>query len=133
MIVDTSALVAMITQEPGFEALVDALVDARGGSVSAGTALEAAIVIDSYQDPVVSRDLDRVRRELDITIAPVTAQHVDIARQAYRDYGKGSGHPAQLNFGDCFAYALAIAEGKPLLFVGDDFTHTDVEPALGSD
>lgn len=130
MIVDTSALIAMVRQEPGFEELVDALVDARGGSLSAGNALEAGIVIDSYQDPVVSRDLDRVRRELDIAIAPITASHVDIARQAYRDYGRGSGHPAKLNFGDCFAYALAVETGAPLLFVGDDFIHTDIEPAL---
>lgn len=130
MIVDTSALVAMVRQEAGFEELVDAVVDARGGLLSAGNALETAIVIDSYRDPVVSRDLDRVRRELDIAIAPVTATHVDIARQAYRDYGKGSGHPAGLNFGDCFAYALAVDSGEPLLFLGDDFVHTDVEPAV---
>lgn len=130
MIVDTSALVAMVRQEPGFEALVDAVVDARGGSMSAGNALEAAIVIDGYQDPVVSRDFDRLRREFAIAVAPVTASHVDIARQAYRDYGRGSGHPAKLNFGDCFAYALAVESGEPLLFVGDDFSHTDVEPAL---
>ncbi|MCW2921185.1 MAG: putative pilT protein N-terminal, putative toxin of system [Thermoleophilia bacterium] len=106
------------------------LLDARGGAISAGNAFEAAIVIDSYRDPVASRDLDRVRGELGIAIAPVTAAQVDIARQAYRDFGRGSGHPAKLDFGDCFAYALAVESGEPLLFVGDDFTHTDVEPAL---
>lgn len=125
-------MVAMVRREAGFLDLVDTLVASRGGTISAANALEAAIVVDSYQDPVVSRDLDRIRRVLDIPIAPVTATHVDLARQAYRDYGKGSGHPAQLNFGDCFAYALAAETGEPLLFVGDDFRHTDIEPALAS-
>jgi ribonuclease VapC len=87
-------------------------------------------VIDAERDPIVSRELDVVRRELGIAIAPVTATHVDIARQAYRDFGRGSGHPAKLNFGDCFAYALAIEQDEPLLFIGNDFSHTDVEPAL---
>lgn len=130
MIVDTSALVSMVTQEPGFEALVDALLESGGGSMSAGNALEAAIVIDRYDDPVASRGLDRLRRELGVAIHPVTAEHVDIARQAYRDFGRGSGHPAKLNFGDCFAYALSVSTGQPLLYVGDDFSHTDVESAL---
>lgn len=98
--------------------------------MSAANALEAAIVIDAERDPIVSRELDGVRRDLDIAIVPVTAQHVEIARQAYRDFGRGSGHPAKLNFGDCFAYALAIEQDQPLLYVGDDFAHTDVEPAL---
>jgi ribonuclease VapC len=130
MIVETSALVAIVGREPGFELLVDAVLRDAEPIISAANAFEAAIVVDRERDPVISRDLDRIRTELSIAIAPVTAVHVDIARQAYRDFGRGSGHPAKLNFGDCFAYALAIEQDEPLLFVGDDFAKTDVEPAL---
>jgi ribonuclease VapC len=69
-------------------------------------------------------------REAEIVIEPVTEEQAHIARQAYRDYGRGSGHPARLNFGDCFAYALARATGEPLLFKGDDFRHTDIASAV---
>jgi ribonuclease VapC len=78
----------------------------------------------------VSRRLDDLLRVLDIAIESVTEEQARIAREAYRDYGHGSGHPARLNFGDCFAYALARVTGEPLLFKGDDFTHTDITPAL---
>jgi len=81
----------------------------------------------------VRERLDRIRRERGISLAeiePVTEAQARIAREAYRDFGRGSGHPARLNFGDCFAYALARTTGEPLLFKGDDFTHTDVIPAL---
>ena len=91
---------------------------------------EAAIVIDAGRSPVASRRLDDLLREAGITIEPVTEAQARIARQAYRDFGRGSGHPARLNFGDCFAYALARETGETLLFKGDDFTHTDVSPAL---
>jgi ribonuclease VapC len=130
MIVDTSALVALIKGEPTAPACARAIQAADSPRISAANAFEAAIVVDAVANPVLSRGLDQLRRELEVAIHPVTAQHVDIARQAYRDYGKGSGHPAQLNFGDCFAYALAAETGEPLLFVGDDFMHTDIEPAL---
>lgn len=130
MIVDSSALVAIVRREPDHERYLRAVASANERWMSAANALETAIVIDAPRDPIVSRELDGIRRELGIAIAPVTAQHVDIARQAYRDFGRGSGHPAKLNFGDCFAYALAIEQDQPLLFVGDDFLHTDVEPAL---
>ncbi len=130
MIVDTSALVAMIRADPTATACARAIQAADSPRFSAANAFEAAIVVDAVANPVLSRGLDQIRRELGVAIHPVTAQHVGIARQAYRDYGKGSGHPAQLNFGDCFAYALAAETGEPLLFVGDDFTHTDVESAL---
>jgi ribonuclease VapC len=98
--------------------------------VSAANFLEAAIVVDVKRRPIASRRLDDLLDELDVVIEPVTEEQARIARTAYRDYGRGSGHPAQLNFGDCFAYALARATGEPLLFKGNDFAHTDITPAL---
>lgn len=87
-------------------------------------------MIDASRDPISSRKLDALLERAAITIEPVTEDQVRIARQAYRDFGKGSGHPAQLNFGDCFAYALAKDKGAPLLFKGDDFSKTDVTVAV---
>lgn len=98
-------------------------------SISAATYLEASIVIDSQNDPVLSRSLDTLLDDLAITIESVTAEQAVVARQAYRDFGKGRQHPAQLNFGDCFSYALAATAGQPLLFKGQDFSHTDVRTA----
>ena len=92
--------------------------------MSAASYLESGVVLDSRRDPVLSRSLDDF-----LEIEPVTAEQARIAREAYRDFGKGSGHPAQLNFGDCFAYALAKSTDEPLLFVGLDFSHTDVTAA----
>ena len=97
--------------------------------MSAATYLEAAIVVDSRRSQVLSRKFDHLIRDAEISIEPVTAQQAGIARQAYRDCGKGSGHRAQLNFGNCFAYALAVDMGRALLFKGADFGHTDVTPA----
>jgi len=74
---------------------------------------------------------DEFFKEANISVEPVTLEQARLAREAYRDFGKGSGHPAKLNFGDCFAYALAKATGEPLLFKGDDFIHTDISSALG--
>ncbi|MCW2961157.1 MAG: putative pilT protein N-terminal, putative toxin of system [Thermoleophilia bacterium] len=130
MIVDTSALVAFLKDAPEARGIATALLTSPVTSMSAATALETAIVVDGERNPTASRRLDQIQREFGIAIAPVTATHVDIARQAYRDFGKGSGHPAQLNFGDCFAYALASEQNEPLLWVGDDFGHTDLTPAL---
>jgi ribonuclease VapC len=87
-------------------------------------------VIDGSRHPISSRRLDDLIREAQIVIEPVTEAQAHIARQAYRDYGRGSGHPARLNFGDCFAYALARATGEPLLFKGGNFRHTDIAPAI---
>ena len=98
--------------------------------MSAANLLEAAIVIDRRLGPTEARKLDRLVGDVwRVRIEPVTVAQVKIARAAYRDFGKGAGHPAQLNFGDCFAYALAVERDEPLLFVGDDFTHTDVRVA----
>ncbi|HET8524531.1 MAG TPA: type II toxin-antitoxin system VapC family toxin, partial [Thermomicrobiales bacterium] len=98
--------------------------------ISAATFLEAAVVADGNRDPVTSRIFDDICREARLIIEPVTESQAHLARQAYRDFGRGSGHPAKLNFGDCFAYALAKAFNEPLLFKGNDFSHTDVRSAL---
>ena len=98
--------------------------------MSAANYVEAAVVIDSVRDPIISRKFDELIRESAIAIEPVTERQAHIAREAYRDFGKGSSHPARLNFADCFAYALAKDLGEPLLFKGRDFMHTDVTPAL---
>jgi ribonuclease VapC len=130
MIVDTSALVAALRFEDDAERYIDALNEADELHLSAANYLETSIVIDGQRDPVASRQVDNFITKAGIEIAPVTAAQAKIARAAYRDFGRGSGHPAKLNFGDCFAYALASARGEPLLFKGDDFIHTDVTPAL---
>lgn len=129
MIVDTSVLVAVLRDEPDAERYQRALVKSSDVVVSAGTFLETAIVVDANRDPVLSGRLDDLLSVIGARIEPVTKRHAEIARQAYRNFGKGSGSPAGLNFGDCFAYALARDSAQPLLFKGDDFTHTDVAPA----
>jgi ribonuclease VapC len=130
MIVDTSAVVAILRAEPDADLYSRALVEAADPLMSAGTYLESAVVIDANGDPVLSGRFDDLLRLAGIRIEPLTAQHAEIARQAYRSFGKGTGHPAALNLGDCFAYALSRATGRPLLFKGDDFSRTDVQPAL---
>ena len=130
MIVDASALIAILRNEPETEVFVRAIDDAPRPRISAANFLEASIVIDSRQNPLPARRLDDLIAELRLIIEPVTEEQAHVARQAYRDYGRGSGHPARLNFGDCFAYALARITGEPLLFKGDDFGHTDIAPAV---
>ena len=130
MIVDASAVVAILRNAPGAPILERAIAAAEVRRISAANFLEAAIVVDRNDEPIVRRRLEDFVRTAEIIIEPVTAEQARIAREAYRDFGRGSGHPARLNFGDCFAYALARATGEPLLFVGDDFVHTDVRSAL---
>lgn len=125
MIVDTSALLAVLYQEDAAEWFVTVLVTAPTRRMSAANFLEAAINVDAHGDPEASRQLDHFLRQAAIEIVPVTLEHAQIARQAYLDFGKGR-HKAALNFGDCFAYALARATGEPLLFKGNDFANTDV-------
>lgn len=132
MIVDTSALVAIVHAEPDAMVYSDALAAATTVGMSAASYLESSIVVDSQRDPVASRVLDKLIASACIKIENVTQEQAVIARAAYRDFGKGSGHPARLNFGDCFSYALAKATGRPLLYEGDDFVHTDVVPAVGT-
>lgn len=130
MIIDTSALIAILHEEADAELFVDALARAARCRISAGTMLEASIIADRSRDPIRSRAFDSIIAEARVEIEPVTAEHAAIARAAYRDFGRGSGHPARLNFGDCFAYALATVTREPLLYKGDDFGHTDVRSAL---
>ena len=124
-------MVALIRHEAGYERIRNAIADTIEPVRIAGPGyVEAAIVIDAKRDPKASRTLDSLITDFEIEIVPFTADHARIAREAYRDYGKGSGHPAKLNFGDCMAYALARCVREPLLFVGNDFSHTDIEPAI---
>jgi len=130
MIVDSSALIAILVNEEDGDALSRVLDGPEVVRMSAASYLETSIVIDRYRDAVLSAKLDDLILDADIAIEPVTAEQARIARQAYRDYGKGSGHPAKLNFGDCFSYALARDKREPCLFKGDDFIHTDLRSAL---
>jgi ribonuclease VapC len=131
MIIDTSALIAVLQGEPQSDAIVAALENARRPAISAATLLEASVVADGTRDPVRSARFDALIDAIDPEVVPVTREHVRIARQAFRDFGRGSGHAARLNFGDCFAYALATERRERLLYVGDDFAHTDLTSALG--
>ncbi|WP_109471890.1 type II toxin-antitoxin system VapC family toxin [Ornithinimicrobium cavernae] len=126
MILDTSALVAILTDEEDSELLLNVATDAPRLRMSAATALEASIVLDSRSSPQQRRRLDDLLTVLEVEIVPFDATHWAIARDAYRDFGKGSGHPARLNMGDCYAYALHRATGEPLLYVGDDFARAGV-------
>ncbi|MCA1941869.1 MAG: type II toxin-antitoxin system VapC family toxin [Caenispirillum bisanense] len=130
MIVDTSALVAILQGEDDAVALMGAIVAAPVRFMSAASYLELGIVIDKLRDPEFSGLVDHLLTRARIEIAPVTTDQARLAREAYRRYGRGSGHPARLNFGDCFAYALAKDRDMPLLFKGDDFSHTDVRRIL---
>jgi ribonuclease VapC len=129
MVVDTSALVAILRSEPDARRYSDAIESANVCRISAATYLETGMVIDRDRDPIASRRIDDMIAEAEIVIEPVTPQQARIAREAYRDFGRGSGHPARLDFGDCFAYALAKAMDEPLLFKGADFAETDVARA----
>ena len=129
MIIDTSALLAVLFAEPEREAILEAMMTASDLRISAATYVEAGVVVDARKEPVLSRDLDDLVATLSIAIAPLTEDQARIARQAYRDFGRGSGHPARLNYGDCMSYALAKDSREPLLWKGDDFGHTDVRRA----
>jgi ribonuclease VapC len=130
MIIDTSALVAILRDEPNAEICARAIESAAERRVSAVNFVEAAVVIDGSRDPIASRRFDDLLRVARVRIEPVTENQARLARDAYRDFGKGSGHSAKLNLGDCFAYALAKVTGEPLLFIGADFAHTDIMPAI---
>jgi ribonuclease VapC len=129
VIVDTSALIAILRMEPDAEQYARAIVAAKHCAISAANFLEAAIVADASRDPFPTRRLDDAIAAAGIVIEPVTERQARLAREAFRDFGRGSGHPAKLNFGDCFAYALARDKGEPLLFKGEDFGATDIEVA----
>lgn len=130
MIVDTSALIAIVRQEADARLYELALGSSPVNRISAGTWVETTIVIDRLGDPLLSRRLDQLLATARLLVEPVTASQARLAREAYRDFGRGSGHPAALNYGDCFAYALARESGEPLLFKGDEFAQTDI-PYVG--
>lgn len=132
MVLDASAIVAVLTTEPGSERLLGRMSEADTLSVSAATVVDAGIVMQArYGDPGAV-ELDVFLHRAKVTVCPVTAGQAEIAREGFRRFGKGR-HPAALNFGDCFSYALAVELGEPLLFVGSDFSRTDLpDPATGS-
>ena len=129
MIVDTSAVLAILFADDDAARYADAIAGAEERLISAANYLEAAIVVDSQIGALGGRQLDALIGRSDMRVEAVTRAHADIARQAYLDFGKGN-HPAGLNFGDCFAYALSKSTGLGLLFKGNDFSRTDVRPAL---
>lgn len=130
MIVDTSAIIAILLSEPDAAIYAEAIERAPTARLSTASYVEVGAVIDRAGDPVASRRVDELLQAGGIAIEPVTAEQAHAARQAYRDFGKGSGHPAQLNFGDCFSYALATTTGEPLLFKGDDFARAGIVSAV---
>jgi ribonuclease VapC len=132
VIVDASAVVAILRAEPEAPDFAMALQGSTASRISAASWLEAAIVIGT-SNPVASRHFDDLVEVARLLIEPVTVEQAVVARAAYDNYGKGSGHPARLNFGDCFSYALARTTGEPLLYQGDDFLHTDITAALPVD
>lgn len=130
MIIDTSVLVAILRDEADATPYLEAIRSMSPRRISAANYVELGAVIDGPGDPVASRRLDDLIARMSIVIEPVTEAQAHLAREAYRDFGRGSGHRAGLNFGDCFAYALAREMDEPLLFKGDDFRHTDI-PYIG--
>ena len=129
MILDTSALAAIFFGEPELELYIQVIHDAERCRISAANFVELSMVVEGQIGPEAGRQCDVFFRRAEIVIEPVTVEHAHLARQAFLDFGKGR-HPAKLNFGDCFAYALAKATGEPLLFKGDDFSKTDVRAAV---
>jgi len=128
VIVDSSAIVAILGLESDAREFAEAIEEAPECRISVVNYVEAAIVLDSRGNQALSRRLDEFVREAQLTLEPVTVEQARLAREAYREFGKGR-HRAGLNFGDCFAYALAKEKREPLLFKSNDFRKTDVEPA----
>lgn len=126
MVIDTSALAAIFLAEPERKRLLDLIVEAGTRLISAANALETGIVLEARRGEAAGREFDLFLVRATLEIVPVDGEQVEIARSAWRKYGKGR-HPAALNFGDCFAYALAKSSGEPLLAKGTDFALTDIE------
>jgi ribonuclease VapC len=130
VIVDSSAIIAILREEDDAAVYAQAIAGADARRLSAASYLECGNVLDSQRDPIISRGLDELIQEAELVIEPVTDRQARLARQAYADFGKGSGHPAGLNFGDCLSYALALDLREPLLWKGNDFGHTGIQSAL---
>jgi ribonuclease VapC len=129
MIIDTSAVLAILLDEKDAAVFAKAIEDADDRRMSAASYLEAALVVDTRGDAVAVREFDRFFQRSGINIEPVTLEQARIAREAYKDFGKGR-HRAGLNFGDCLTYALARVFDQPLLYKGRDFSNTDLQSAL---
>lgn len=129
MILDSSAVVAILLRERGHEQLLDAVAAAPAVGIGAPTAVESALVVAARLGPRAGQLVAEFIREGDIDVLPFGEEHTALALEAYLRYGKGR-HKAALNFGDCLAYATAYVAQQPLLFVGDDFAKTDIDPAL---
>lgn len=128
MILDTSALIAILYDEPERFEFARLIHDAESCRISVANFVELSMVVESQIGPEAGRQVDMLFRRTGIVVEPVTVEHGHLARQAFLDYGKGR-HKAGLNFGDCFSYALSKATGEPLLFKGKDFSQTDIKPA----
>ncbi|MFC5379545.1 type II toxin-antitoxin system VapC family toxin [Aquipuribacter nitratireducens] len=129
MVVDTSALAAILFDEPEREVFIGALAEAPRVLVSTGTVLEATMVVESRLGEHGGRELDLFLHRAGAEVVPLDHEHVELAREAWRRFGKGR-HPAALNMGDLFSYALARTTGEPLLFKGEDFSRSDIVSAL---
>lgn len=130
MIVDTSAILALAFGEDEAPRIFDLLANPEVKRISAANLFEALAVVDRRNDQDAIRLVDELIARFEIVVESVTPAQVEIARAAWNRFGKGTGHPASLNFGDCFAYALASERGEPLVFVGSDFVHTDLQTAM---
>lgn len=130
IVVDTSVLIALLKEERDATALVWRLAAASKRYVSAGTLLECGIVVSAQYGVAGLIELQNLHHSLELETVSFDADQARVGYDAFARFGRGSGHPAKLNFGDCFAYALARTRNLPLLFKGDDFIHTDIEPAL---
>lgn len=129
MVIDSSALIAVLLGEPDAEVFSEAIANAPKRLVSAFSALETSIVIESKKGEPGGRELDLLIHKARIEIVPVNEEQFELARRAWRDFGKGR-HPAGLNIGDCCSYALSKYSGEPLLYKGEDFSKTDIQSAL---
>lgn len=130
MVLDTSAFVAILTDEPERRAFNEAIEIAQIRMVGATSLLETKMVLFARYGAAGANAVDAFLLRGEIRVEPVTAGQAEIAFEAFRRFGRGTGHPARLNYGDCFSYALAREKEARLLFKGDDFVHTDVEPAV---
>ena len=129
MVIDSSAVLAILLAEPERERFFQAIAADPVRLISSVNALEASMVIENRQHRAGGRELDLLLHRSGVEVVASTAEHFEVAREAWRRFGKGN-HPASLNLGDCFAYALSQVSGEPLLFKGNDFSQTDVTPAL---
>lgn len=129
MVIDSSALIAYLNGEASSDTIEAALDSDPRRQISAATLVEAGIVVERQRGEPAGLQLDLLLHRLQVEVVPVTREQAELARTAYRQYGKGV-HPAGLNFGDCFSYALAKSLGEALLFVGDDFSKTDIQRVL---